>query len=193
MIEPLTSPFAISWASSLTRPRTRTRASRRRPALASSSPTPSTSPARSCTGARSASSSTTSGPARRRAGRLDAGLAGSHDDELVDRRLGAPELAAAAELLPHCCSRARQPDGAEALRARIEADDRVRAEVGQPDDVAVVDVHRIWLRSRAGQAPLAPAPGCGVVHRHLPRVPLAHPDAAARVCPGAACALPACR
>src|SRR4029079_7877596 len=83
----------------------------------------------------------------------------------------------------------RQRQDREALGPGIEADERVAAEVGQPDDVAIVDVDGVRLRGGAGELPLAPRLARGVVHADLAGVPLADPDAAARVRPDAPGAL----
>src|SRR5207245_5066737 len=79
------------------------------------------------------------------------------NDQLVDTRLGAPDLARPTVQLAHACCRARQGNRREALRLRVEAHERVRAEVAQPDGVVLVDIDRVWLRARTGKPPLAPA------------------------------------
>ena len=84
------------------------------------------------------------------------------------RRLGAPDLAGAAEDLADVRVE-RQRTGEP--RVRVEAHQRVGAEVAQPDDVRVVDVDRVGLRLRAGQAPLAPAPRRRVVPAEACRRP----------------------
>ena len=62
----------------------------------------------------------------------------------------------------------------------------VGPEVGQPDDVALVDVHRVRLRIAARQAPLPPRAGRRVEHAELARVPLGDPQPPGRVGPHAA-------
>src|SRR5215207_238043 len=89
------------------------------------------------------------------------------DHEAVGARLGAPYLAVAAEQLADVRCLLPQPEALEALAGRIEAHQRVGAEVGQPDQVRVVHVHGIGLRVVPGQAPLAPAPRARVVHPEL--------------------------
>ena len=75
--------------------------------------------------------------------------------------------------------RRRRSEGGrrEALRHRIEAHERVRAEVAQPDDVALVDVDRVRLGFAPGARHSASAVR-GSYIADLARVPLADPDAA---------------
>ena len=75
------------------------------------------------------------------------------------------------------------------LGGRLEADECIGAEVGQPNGVALVDEDRVRHRARAGQAPLAPAARVRIVHAELAGVPLADPDPAAGVRPRPARAL----
>ena len=92
-------------------------------------------------------------------------------------------------------SRAKGMDSNRSRR-RIEAQQRVRAPVGRPHLVALVDVDRVDARSRAGGPPLPPGRGparARIVHRELPGEPLGHPDAPVAVAPHAACALVARR
>ena len=114
--------------------------------------------------------------------------AGADDHELVGGGLGAPDLAGAAEQLADGRA-AREAERRERLVVGVEADERVRAEVGEPDDVALVDVDGVGLRAGAGQPPLAPAARRRVVAADLAGVPLADPEAAARVGPDAPRAL----
>ena len=72
----------------------------------------------------------------------------------------------------------RQRDALERLAAGIEAEDRVAAEVAQPDHVALVDVDRVRLRVVARQLPGAPGRLRRVVHREVAAQPFADPDAA---------------
>ena len=74
-------------------------------------------------------------------------------------------------------------------RRRIEAEDRVAAEVAQPDLVAIVDVDRVGLGVVARQLPRAPGRLGGVVHRDVAAQPFADPDAALAVAPDPARAL----
>src|SRR5207245_5137769 len=97
--------------------------------------------------------------------------------DVLGTALGQPDLARAAEDLAHRGARARQCEGLEALAARIEAQHRVGAEIAEPHGIELVDIHRIGLRRCAGQPPAAPGPRGRVVHRHLPAVPLADPQA----------------
>src|SRR5882724_9965725 len=69
----------------------------------------------------------------------------------------------------------------EGLRRRVEADESVGVPLADPDDVGVVDEHRIWLGPAARKHPLFPSGP--VVPRELPCVPFAHPDAILRVTP----------
>ena len=68
----------------------------------------------------------------------------------------------------------------ERLGRRVEADDRVRAEVGQPDDVLVVDEDRVGLRPRRpGAATPATRRSPG---RSMPSWPASHSATQSRPC-----------
>src|SRR5688572_14473659 len=102
-------------------------------------------------------------------------LTRTHDDELVEAGLGAPQLAGPTEQLPDVRRGARKLHARESLAPRVEVDEAVRAEVAEPDGVALVDVDRVRLRARAREPPLAPAPRGRVVPAELAGVPLADP------------------
>jgi hypothetical protein len=101
-----------------------------------------------------------------------------NDNELIGGAFRAPDLALAAEELPDVARAARQREGLELLGGRIEADDRIRSEVRQPDDVAFVDIDGVRLRRAAGQPPLLPRAIGGIAHSDLTRVPLGDPEPA---------------
>src|SRR6266511_5165987 len=117
----------------------------------------------------------------------------THHDELVDAGFGAPDLTPPTEKLAHVGRRARQAHRGEPCGARVEADQRVGAEVAEPHDVARIDEDRIRLRARARELPFAPAAPPRIEHPELAGVPLAHPDPAARVRPDTARTLAAGR
>src|SRR5205823_1574057 len=81
--------------------------------------------------------------------------------------------------------------GRERLCARVEPDDGVRAEVGEPHDVLIVDVHGVGHRIRPGELPFPPGRVAtfGLELRDLTGIPFADPDVAAAVAPYAARAL----
>src|SRR2546421_680205 len=110
-------------------------------------------------------------------------------DDPIYARLGAPDFAWATEELAHARRGARQREDRERLPLRVEAHQRIRHEVAQPDDCVVVHVDRVCLRMIAGQPPFAPRPRRRIVDRDLDGVPLADPDPTMRVGPDAARAL----
>lgn len=100
----------------------------------------------------------------------------SHDDEFVLTGHRPPDFAGATEDLADVGVGLRVGEAGEFLGGRVEADEGVGAEVAQPDDVLVVDVDGVGLGTGAGELPLLPASGRGVVAPDLSGVPFAHPD-----------------
>src|SRR5439155_4745531 len=115
-------------------------------------------------------------------------LAGTRDNELVDAALRTPRLAGTPKELPYVRVRRRERARRERLRRRVEAHDRARGPLGDPDDVRVVNEHRVGHRARSRELPLLP-PARGVVQPELADVPLGDPDPAPRIAPHAARAL----
>jgi hemolysin III len=71
-------------------------------------------------------------------------------DQVIGGRLRRPRPHRTAEHLANPGVGMRELEHVEGLRLRVEADDRVAAEVGQPHRVGVVDVHGVCLRVGAG-------------------------------------------
>src|SRR6266508_4963173 len=115
--------------------------------------------------------------------------AGENEDEPIGCRLRAPHLARPAMELAHLGTSARDRDDGELLCRWIESDDRIGAEVGQPDDAKVVREHRIGHGIRAGEPPLTPRAGGRVEDAELSGIPFADPDSALSVGPDATRAL----
>ena len=114
---------------------------------------------------------------------------GANHRDVLGAALRQPHLAGAAVDLAHVGAGTREGEALEALAPGIEAEDRVAAEVADPDLVAAVDPDRVGPRAVAGQAPLAPAARRRIVDREVAAQPFADPDAAAAVAPDAARAL----
>src|SRR5439155_6861341 len=83
-------------------------------------------------------------------------LARSHEEQLVLAAHRAPDLTRPPEELTDCGVRRRMREQSERLGPRIETDDRVRAPVGEPHDVLIVDVDGVRHGVRARQLPLFP-------------------------------------
>src|SRR5215204_5740980 len=100
---------------------------------------------------------------------------------------GAPGLAGAAQHLPHLRATLTARESLELLRHRIEPDDGVGHEVGQPDLVLLVDMDRIAAAAGvARQEPGLPSLGRRIVAADLAGVPEADPEQALGVGPDAA-------
>jgi hypothetical protein len=112
-------------------------------------------------------------------------LSRRHHHQPIDSRFRAPRFTRTAEHLPHGRVLAIRREAFELLRDRIEFDDGVRAPLGQPYLILVVDPHRVRVRLTARQLPFAPRRHRRVVHADLAGVPVTHPDAAARIGPEA--------
>src|SRR5262249_25496709 len=69
---------------------------------------------------------------------------------------------------------------------RVEGVHDIGAEVGDPDGVALVDIHGIGAWSVPRQSPAFPAAVIRVVDRHLPRIPFRDPEPSPTVRPYAA-------
>src|SRR6185503_2514028 len=98
--------------------------------------------------------------------------------QLVLTRHRTPDLARATEQLADRGVGLRVWIRGELLGVRIESDDGVRAEVGEPHDVLVIDVHRVRHRV-AGELPLASSPSRSALrleHADLAGIPLTDPD-----------------
>src|SRR5579884_2303365 len=113
----------------------------------------------------------------------------ANDNQLVGRRLRAPDLARTAVELANGATRIWQRQAAEGLRRRGEADECVDAEVAQPDGAAVVHVDGVRLRLAAREAPLAPDLRRRRVAGDVAGEPLADPEVAAGIAPDASRAL----
>jgi hypothetical protein len=81
----------------------------------------------------------------------------------------------------------------ELLGSGVECEHGVAAEVAHPHDVALVHIHRVRFGACARQFPLAPGARGRIVHRQVPAVPFAYPDAPLAVAPDTARALVARR
>src|SRR5438034_1399878 len=112
----------------------------------------------------------------------------SRSDAVV-ARLRGPDLARPAEDLPDVRAPPVAREHLELLGGRLEADDRVGAEVAEPHDVLLVHVHGVRARALAGQPPHLPRLRPRIVHAHVAGVPLADPDPALAVGPHAPRAL----
>ena len=75
--------------------------------------------------------------------------------------IGAPHLARSTEQLTHRRVGVRQRERLERLRLRVEADDGIGREVGQPHAIVVVDVDGVGLCAVAGERPLRQEPSEG--------------------------------
>src|SRR5262245_5845380 len=113
----------------------------------------------------------------------------AEDHEAIVARLRRPDLARPPQHLPDVRATLVARKHAERLRRRLEPDDRVGAEIAEPDDVALVDVDGVGPWAVAGQPPRLPRLGLGVVDADVTGVPFADPDATGRVRPHAARAL----
>ena len=82
------------------------------------------------------------------------------DDQPVVARFRAPDFARAAEQLAHHRAAAVARKTVEGLSLRIEAHDRVRREISQPDAASLIDPDRIGARRIARQFPLLPRLAC---------------------------------
>ena len=72
-------------------------------------------------------------------------------------------------------------EGFELLGGEVEADESVGAEVGEPDEVELVDVDGVGAGSDAGEGPFTPVLGAWIEAGELAGIPLADPDAAGGV------------
>src|SRR3989454_633595 len=160
------SPSRAPWRR---RPAWRARLARRRP-QARAATEPSASLPAGCAWSRSSSS-------------------GAEHHEAVVARLRGPNLARPAEDLPDVRAPLVAREHLELLGGRLEADDRVGAEVAEPHDVLLVHVHGVRARALAGQPPRLPRLRPRIVHAHVAGVPLADPDPALAVGPHAPRAL----
>src|SRR5476651_630671 len=104
-------------------------------------------------------------------------------------RLGAPDFAGTSVQLTDIGARLVGREGEEGLAPRIEAQDRVGGEVGEPYRVGLVDVDGIGAWPAAGQLPALPAAVPRIVHAQVAAVPFADPEAPLAVGPDAARAL----
>lgn len=105
-------------------------------------------------------------------------LGGVDDEEFVGGGGGGPDLAGAAEDLAEVRVGAGQGKGGKGFGGWVEADEGVGAEIGEPDDVLVVDVDGVGHGTAAGKFPFAPLVCAGVVHTELADVPFGDPDLA---------------
>src|SRR4051812_49402811 len=110
-------------------------------------------------------------------------------DDAACTRFGAPYLTRTSVELADVGAGLVGREGKEGLALGIETYDGIGGEVGEPDDVGVVDVDGIGAWPLARQLPLLPAAVSRVVHRDVPAVPFADPQPALAVGPHAARAL----
>src|SRR3954466_13367913 len=96
-------------------------------------------------------------------------------------RCGTPDLAGPARKLTDAGVRRGVLQHLERLAGRVEADHRVRPEVGEPDGAVLSDVDGLGLGAAARQLPRAPGTRGWVVEAKLPHIPLADPEPALRV------------
>src|ERR1700730_3088729 len=75
------------------------------------------------------------------------------DEELIGAGFGTPDFAPAACELPHPGVAIGERKGLEFLCVGIEAQDRIRAPVADPDRVGLVHIDCVGLRPVAWQAP----------------------------------------
>src|SRR5712691_2584725 len=92
-------------------------------------------------------------------------------EELVGTGFGTPDFALAPRELPHAGVAVGQRKGLEFLRVGIEAQDRVRAPVAEPDRIGLVDIDGVGLRPIAWQVPAPPGLGLAVESEEIATVP----------------------
>src|SRR4051794_28014384 len=117
------------------------------------------------------------------------GRSGLDHDHPVVARFAAPEFTRTAVELTHIGVGLVAREHVEPLGGRIEANDGVGGEVGEPDLVLVVHKDGVGAWALARQLPCLPRAIGGIVHRDMAAVPLADPDPALRVRPDAPRAL----
>ncbi len=98
------------------------------------------------------------------------------DDEPVGPGLRSPDFALTTEELADIRPGRWQAERLKALARGIEAHEGVGGEVGEPDEVGVVDVDGVRLRVVAGKPPFTLAVRARVVGGDLAGVPLADPE-----------------
>src|SRR5262249_33535962 len=113
----------------------------------------------------------------------------AEDHEAIVARLRRPDLARSSQHLPDIRATLVAREHTKRLRRGLEPDDRVGAEVAEPDHVALVDVDGVGAGAVARHPPGLPGLRLRVVHADVAGVPLADPDATGRVRPHAARAL----
>src|SRR5690606_13609595 len=113
----------------------------------------------------------------------------THDDQPVGTGFRAPRFPCAPEHLAHVGVGPVAREAAKRLVCRLEADDRIGCEIGEPHLVAFIDVNRIGLRPGAWELPALPSFGGRVVHADVAGIPFADPQPAGAVGPYAPRAL----
>src|SRR3990170_3887135 len=106
----------------------------------------------------------------------------SDDDQAIGRRFRTPDLAAPAEELADVGRAAIVGEGQERPGRKVEVVDGVRAEIGDPDAVRLVDIDGIRL-GVARHVPLLPFRRRRVVAGELAGGPLGDPETAGRIGP----------
>ena len=103
-------------------------------------------------------------------------MVGAKAHEVLGRGFSAPDFAVAARELPHAGIAVGQWKGFEFLGLEIEAQNRVRAPVADPDCIGLIDIDGVGLRPVARQVPVRPTLGLAVVTEEIATVPAGDPE-----------------